>query len=81
MDNETEKLIEIIKQYEIKNASDNEKRIKNVQQMRVYFQETTKHRTEHCKICDKHVKKNSYYNHLNSQKHQKKLLDFKFSKD
>jgi hypothetical protein len=48
-----------------------EKREHDLQLMRNYFQNNTKNKIEHCDICNKSYKHNSFFNHKNSQKHQK----------
>lgn len=79
---EFDRLKEIEQKYERIMDKYNETRLKNIQSMKCYFQNTTKNIYKHCVTCDKKIKKNSYYNHVNnSKKHAEKLLDFKFSKD
>jgi hypothetical protein len=48
-----------------------ERREHDLDLKRRYFQEKTKHKIDHCDICNKSYKHNSYFNHLKSKKHEK----------
>jgi hypothetical protein len=64
MDNELERLRELEKQV-------NEKRNRNIDLMKQYYQEKTKNKIIYCDCCKKGYKKNSWFNHENSSKHLK----------